>query len=454
MLLSDTDETAILVSARFTFPPNVNALVLQKAQPPPGWAFCVFKIVSVDAMGKATNLRDDVASAAVRAVNRVSRMTGRGSGTVIGGRVGIKISPDLVTSLSRGRSVLLVSGTNGKTTTTSMIVAGWGVPVTTNQTGANMPAGHVAALVESTSAQVALETDEAWLPATLATTGPRVVVLLNLSRDQLDRANEVRQMAERWRKALETHDDPRLIVVANASDPLVVYAAEVATNVLWCDVPTTWLADAVSCPKCTLAISHVGSQWHCSCGFAKPNNITTILGDELVIDGVTVALDLSMPGEFNRSNAAMALTALHSVDVKLDEAVVRINAVQSVVGRFSVRRWQGHVLRLLLAKNPSGFEAMLATIVNDESDVWVAINARIADGRDPSWLYDVPFERLRGHRVYCFGDRRLDLATRLDYAQVEYVIVEDHAQLPVAKDTISLLANYTAFSDWLEKSEP
>jgi hypothetical protein len=97
---------------------------------------------------------------------------------------------------------------------------------------------------------------------------------------------------------------------------------------------------------------------------------------------------------------------------------------------------------------------MLATIVNDESDVWVAINARIADGRDPSWLYDVPFERLRGHRVYCFGDRRLDLATRLDYAQVEYVIVEDHAQLPVAKDTISLLANYTAFSDWLEKSEP
>jgi UDP-N-acetylmuramyl tripeptide synthase len=133
---------------------------------------------------------------------------------------------------------------------------------------------------------------------------------------------------------------------------------------------------------------------------------------------------------------------------------VRINAVQSVVGRFSVRRWQGHVLRLLLAKNPSGFEAMLATIVNDESDVWVAINARIADGRDPSWLYDVPFERLRGHRVYCFGDRRLDLATRLDYAQVEYVIVEDDAQLPVARETISLLANYTAFSDWLEKSEP
>jgi UDP-N-acetylmuramyl tripeptide synthase len=150
----------------------------------------------------------------------------------------------------------------------------------------------------------------------------------------------------------------------------------------------------------------------------------------------------------------MALTALHSIGVELHEAVLRINAVQSVVGRFSVRRWHGHVLRLLLAKNPSGFEAMLATLANDSSDVWVAINARIADGRDPSWLYDVPFEKLRGHRVYCFGDRRLDLATRLDYAHVEFVIVEDDEQVPVSKETISLLANYTAFSDWLEKSEP
>jgi hypothetical protein len=66
----------------------------------------------------------------------------------------------------------------------------------------------------------------------------------------------------------------------------------------------------------------------------------------------------------------------------------------------------------------------------------------------------VPFEKLRGHRVYCFGDRRLDLATRLDYGQVEFVLVEDDAQVPASKETISLLANYTAFSDWLEKSEP
>jgi lipid II isoglutaminyl synthase (glutamine-hydrolysing) len=405
-------------------------------------------------MGKSSPVRDQVASAAVRTVNRLSRMTGRGSGTVVGGRVGMKIAPDLVASLASGRTVILVSGTNGKTTTTSMIVAGWGGSVTTNETGANMPAGHVAALVESKSIHVALEVDEGWLADTLESTRPSVVVLLNLSRDQMDRANEVRHLAERWRKALEAHDDAELVVVANANDPLVVYAAEVRANTVWCDVPTSWLADALSCPKCTLAISHVGSAWHCTCGFAKPAKVTTTLDDELVIDATPVTLDLLMPGEFNRSNAAMALTALHCVDVDLDEAVRRVNAIPSVVGRFSVRRWNGHVLRLLLAKNPSGFAAMMATLPADGSDLWVAINARVADGHDPSWLYDAPFEMLRGHRVYCFGDRRLDLATRLDYGRVDFVVVDDDTTVPTSKETISLLANYTAFSDWLARSEP
>jgi lipid II isoglutaminyl synthase (glutamine-hydrolysing) len=365
----------------------------------------------------------------------------------------MKIAPDLISTLAEDRTVILVSGTNGKTTTTSMVVAGWGGDVTTNETGSNMPPGHLAALVESKNEHVALEVDEAWLPDTLRSTRPHVAVLLNLSRDQLDRANEVRHLAERWRQAFMLREDGDLIVVANANDPLVVYAAEMAAHTYWCDVPTTWLADALSCPKCTLAISHVGNSWHCTCGFAKPTNVTTTLGDELVVNGAKMELELSMPGDFNRSNAAMALTALASVRVDLDEAVRRINAIQSVVGRFSVRRWNGHVLRLLLAKNPSGFAAMLATLPADGSDVWVAINARVADGHDPSWLYDVPFEMLRGHRVYCFGDRRLDLATRLEYGQVDYIVVDNDDLVPTSKETISLLANYTAFNDWLARSE-
>jgi UDP-N-acetylmuramyl tripeptide synthase len=403
-------------------------------------------------MSPAPSLRDAVATQAVRALNFVSRTTFGGSGTVIGGRVGLALAPHLLEDLAATRTISLVSGTNGKTTTTAMIAAGWGGRVATNETGSNMPAGHVAALAASKSSSVVLEVDESWLANVLAATNARVVTLLNLSRDQLDRANEVRQMAGRWRGALAGREG--VTVVANANDPLVVYAAELATDVAWCDVPTPWNTDAASCPRCTLPLHFHNGSWWSECGFSKPLHCVTSLGESLVVRDTQLSLDLRLPGEFNESNAAMALTALSYLGVDLHEALVRVNALSSVAGRFSLRRWRGHTLRLLLAKNPAGFAAMLDTLEDDGSDVWVSINARIADGRDPSWLYDVPFEKLRGHRVYCFGDRRLDLATRLDYAGVDYVVVRDESTLPASKDVINVLANYTAFQDWRERSGP
>jgi UDP-N-acetylmuramyl tripeptide synthase len=298
-----------------------------------------------------------------------------------------------------------------------------------------------------------LEVDEAWLPEVVRTVKPAVVVLLNLARDQLDRANEVRQMAERWQQCLDVASGFDGVVVANANDPLVVYAASLAREVRWCDVPTPWMADAKSCPRCTRALRHEGSQWSCQCGFNQPV-ATTTLGATLRIGETDITLDLSVPGEFNESNAAMALTALIEVGVSPQEAVKRIDAISTVAGRFSQREWQGHTLQLFLAKNPSGFDALLSTVENDDSDVWVAINARLADGRDPSWLYDVPFERLQGHRVWCLGDRRLDLATRLDYGGVSFEVVDDIEAIETAGGPVPVLANYTAFSEWLERSRP
>jgi UDP-N-acetylmuramyl tripeptide synthase len=178
------------------------------------------------------------------------------------------------------------------------------------------------------------------------------------------------------------------------------------------------------------------------------------LSNELTVRGNLLRLDLRLPGAFNEANAAMALTALTYLEVDPHEALARVNELESVAGRFSLRRWRGHQLRLLLAKNPAGFTAMLNTLKDDESDIWVAINARVADGKDPSWLYDVPFEKLRGHRVYCFGDRRLDLATRLDYAGVDYVVVSEEASLPRSGEVVDVLSNYTAFQDWRKKSAP
>ena len=396
--------------------------------------------------------RDHFAVGAVRTVNMISRLVSRGSGTVIGGRVGLAISPHLLVSLAKGREVVLVSGTNGKTTTTAMIVTGWGGDVATNSTGSNMPEGHVAALTASPSARTVLEVDEAWLADVTQAVAPRVIVLLNLSRDQLDRANEVRQLAERWRALCAGLSG--VTIVANANDPLVVYAAESADDVVWCDVPTPWNTDATSCPKCTLPLTFDDDTWRSECGFAKPTAVEVALGSELVINGTSLELDLSLPGAFNEANAVMALAALSRAGANLSVALMRINGLTSVAGRFSIRSWHGHRLRLLLAKNPAGFSAMLETIPSDDADVWVAINARIADGKDPSWLYDVPFELLRGHRVYCFGDRRLDLAARLEYAGVDVVVVNSEAALATSPDVVNVLSNYTAFQEWREKTVP
>lgn len=403
-------------------------------------------------MSDRLDFRDAIARHATLTVNWVSRLSGRGSGTVLGGTVGMKLSPRLFATLARDRSIILVTGTNGKTTTTAMAATGWGGVVTTNATGSNMPAGHVAALASDWSPHVVLEVDEAWMPEVLETTRARVVVLLNLSRDQLDRANEVRQMADRWRQAFEGSSRHTYTVVANANDPMVVYAAQLARDVRWCDVPTQWISDASSCPVCTESIHFDETGWSCNCGFERPKNVTTRLNDHLSIDGIDVELHLSLPGDFNRSNAAMALSALRQLGVDPSGAAERMSKIESVAGRFSVRRWNGHHIRLLLAKNPAGFAAMLSTLDRDASDVWVAINARIADGKDPSWLYDVPFEQLLGHRVFCFGDRRLDLATRLDYAGVDYVVVDDESELEECGEPVALLANYTAFSDWLART--
>ncbi|HEX3981150.1 MAG TPA: Mur ligase family protein, partial [Acidimicrobiales bacterium] len=163
--------------------------------------------VSTRTSPPALTTRASVAVGALTLSNWLSRTLGRGSGTVAGGRVGLALDPSLLTALAHDRRIALVTGTNGKTTTTRLLAAALSVTdgpvVASNETGANMPAGHVAALVGSSpSAPAVLEVDEGYLGRLVEETTPRVVVLLNLSRDQLDRISEVRMMVDRWRTAL------------------------------------------------------------------------------------------------------------------------------------------------------------------------------------------------------------------------------------------------------------
>jgi len=396
-------------------------------------------------------LRLRIAVLVVRAVNWASPRLGRGSGTVAGGSVGLRIAPRLLEALAVRRTVILVSGTNGKTTTTALIAAGWGEDLATNDTGANMPAGQVAALVRSSSGRAVLESDEGWLGTSVEATQPAVIVALNLSRDQLDRASEVRQLAERWRTVFVSDRAKNSVIVANALDPLVVFAADGAPNVRWCAPPTSWTADSQSCPQCTNPLRRSAERWWCECGLAQPASTSYFDGDDAIIGDVRIPLELALPGSFNRGNALVALTALGEVGVDVTAASKRLATVRVVAGRYDVRCVYGRPVRLLLAKNPAGFSALLESIESD-NDIWIAINARVADGHDPSWLYDVPFEILRGRRVRCLGDRRFDLATRLWYAGVEFDV--DESLVPKSDRVIDVLANYTAFSDLLAESQP
>ena len=199
--------------------------------------------------------RARLAVAATRSVNAVSRALRVGSGTVLGGRAGLAVDPSLLDRLAAGRPVALVSGTNGKTTTTRLLAvaveAGTAGAVVTNATGANMPAGHVAALAAGPpSVPVVLEVDEGYLAGLVRSLGPAVVVLLNLSRDQLDRTNEVRMLAGRWRDGLAAASGhtAETTVVANADDPLVVWAAAAAPRVVWVAAGLGWRLDAVGLP--------------------------------------------------------------------------------------------------------------------------------------------------------------------------------------------------------------
>jgi UDP-N-acetylmuramyl tripeptide synthase len=160
-----------------------------------------------------------------------------------------------------------------------------------------------------------------------------------------------------------------------------------------------------------------------------------------------------LPGSFNEANAALALTALAELGVDVATALKRIRSLATVQGRYGTRRFAERTLRLFLAKNPAGTSALLESLEATD-EIWVAINAQTADGKDPSWLYDVPFAKLAGRHVKCLGERRLDLATRLTYADVSCEVIDDLDVLRTGEREVTLIANYTAFREWTARSTP
>ncbi len=385
---------------------------------------------------------------------------------MIGGRAALAVEPELLRTLTADREVAIVSATNGKTTTTRLLGAALGAtrPVVSNSLGANMTPGIVAALgPAATTTTAVLEVDERWLESVLRDTGADTVVLLNLSRDQLDRTQEVRKLAERWRRALTEHPPAR--VVANADDPLVTWAARAAPSVIWVATGLDWTADAAGCPACSGRVDFSGGSWHCTgCDLSRPAPDVTVSGTEeaTVIDLPTGPVDvsLSIPGRVNQVNAAFALAAATAMGADATAAARALGRVDEIAGRYRVARIDGVAIRLVLAKNPAGWQEALDLLAPAPAPLIVAINARIADGHDPSWLWDVPFERLAGRFVVATGERGSDLAVRLRYADVEHDVATDlrgavsrvRAHPAFTPDAVvDVAANYTAFQEFLDQ---
>ena len=379
-------------------------------------------------MGKLP-LRARVATTLGGAAGRMSRLAGRGDGSVIGGVIGLRVEPDLLALLAAGRRVVLVTGTNGKTTTTRLITAALGTlgqDVATNAFGANMEAGLAAALGQAPDAPIAvLEVDEKYLPAVLAATRAKVVALLNLSRDQMDRAAEIWLVARRWREALA------------AATQITSAAGQ------------RWHEDSWCCPRCGSHLSRDDLGWRCGeCEFARPP-ARWVLDGTSVIDsrGRVHDLALTLPGQANRANAVIALAVAEEFHVDAVQALPRLREVTSVAGRYTQVERNGRQVRLLLAKNPAGWLEAFDVLDQPPVPVLLSVNAQEPDGKDTSWLWDVDYRVLRGRPVFAAGERRLDLAVRLEADQVPFELAEsvDDAVDRVDGGRLDVIANYTAF---------
>jgi UDP-N-acetylmuramyl tripeptide synthase len=344
---------------------------------------------------------------------------------------------------------VVVSATNGKTTTSSMLASvleASGAAVVHNRAGSNMNWGVATALLDAGSApdQIGLfEVDEAWLDRVARDLDPSLILLSNLFRDQLDRYGELEHIAERWRDAVAAVGDDTTIV-ANADDPLVAALAEGRRRLRFgVDDPSLSRAtlqhasDSKYCIRCghpyrygAVYVGHLGDYRCDSCGHARPP--LDVAAREIVPDGLQgvsfglvtprgeARIRLAVPGLYNVYNALAAASLALSLDVELDAVVAGLERFRAAFGRFERFTAGDRGVLLLLIKNPAGANEVLRTLEEGSvpETLVVALNDRIADGRDVSWIWDVDFEPLleQAGRIVVSGERAAELALRFTYA--------------------------------------
>jgi UDP-N-acetylmuramyl tripeptide synthase len=404
---------------------------------------------------------------AARAAGALARRGGRG-GTSLPGKVLTRVEPRAIGRLAArlGRGSVVISATNGKTTTAAMvstILRRTGTELVHNRAGANMAGGVASALAGAArrggrrlDGELGLfEVDEFWLGAVTEELEPRAMLLSNLFRDQLDRYGELETIADRWSDVVAARGG-RTRLVLNADDPLV---ADLGRNddALYFGVEDDALAlpelqhasDSKHCRRCGHAyvyeaayLAHLG-HYHCpSCGARRPDPVVT--ATDVRLDGIRSAaftlvtpagtrrVELPLPGLYNVYNAVGAAALCLALDVPLDDIASGLAAVEPAFGRAETLDLEGRPTSILLVKNPAGANEVLRTLAleAEQLDLFGVLNDRIADGRDVSWVWDADWEVIAPHvrRMTCSGTRAAELALRLKYAGVpgdRLEVVED-----------------------------
>jgi lipid II isoglutaminyl synthase (glutamine-hydrolysing) len=324
-----------------------------------------------------------------------------------------------------------------------------GENVVHNRAGSNMSWGVATALLDARRGrgQIGLfEVDEAWLPAVAGEVHPRLYLLANLFRDQLDRYGELELLADRWAE-LVAGQERRAGFVLNADDPLVADLVRGREGVVYFGVEDDsqalpelqHAADSKHCRNCgtpysydAVYLAHMGRYRCPGCGRERPApqvaatrvELRGMAGSdvELRTPGGEIRIALPLPGLYNVYNAVAATAAALELGVPLEGVRAALEGFGAAFGRVETIAVDGRELAILLVKNPAGANEVLRTLTleNGRLDLWMALNDRIADGRDVSWVWDADFELLGGRvrRITCSGTRAEELALRLKYADI------------------------------------
>jgi lipid II isoglutaminyl synthase (glutamine-hydrolysing) len=425
-------------------------------------------------------LRLSLAVSAARTITSLVRLLKLGAASVLPGEIARRIQPKILSLLSRQvkHGVILIAGTNGKTTTSLLLrtmLEGQGRRVVHNATGANLVNGLITALLDNTnlvgklSADYAiLEVDENILPKVLPQIQPKFILCLNLFRDQLDRYGEVDIISQRWLKAIAPLS-PDTVIIVNADDPTLSHLGQhLPQQVVYFGLsePDQYLdeiphaVDSIYCPSCGYSLdyqgvylSHLGD-FHCpKCGFSK---------SELTIDSHQWPQILI--GLYNKYNTLAAVLAAQQIGIETPTILNTIKNFQAAFGRAEELQAAGKHVRILLSKNPVGMNETIRAVnqikrAGGSSITLIVLNDRTPDGTDVSWIWDVDTEKLvaLGGTIIVSGDRVYDMALRLRYSQVDgedslNLIVKEELpdaiatalELTPASETLHILPTYSA----------